>query len=298
MAAQIFKKLNGTISSWFQLGIGAASHGIKDQTLGVQACLVNGGSQSNFLSAQHDGSATVVAADSVVPNFLDLQQRDCVIAQGFDGTTGPVGATVGDYMICHTTGGAYTAGHIYIADTAISGIAIPMYKMQSVCNRVAFSGTVSMISNGFYTATTGSAPFGWTLFGDGTTGAAGEVRLITVPFGFADFTFPTDATKDSTTAIASGAIVTKASVKINTAFMIVAVPFDGQIKASVLGTPTSILAYTDSNLAYGAGNQFDSDFDVPISAGGVVRLTLHCLTAVPTVGAGVVNVEYCNTPLA
>lgn len=282
----VFKKLRGTIETFFQLGISATSHGIADNANGVEARTNNNAAASHFISGVQ------ATADDQCPNRLDLKQRDCLIAQGFDGVTGPVGATVGDYMICHTSGGGYTAGQIYIATAPTVGVAIPMYKMQNVCNLNAFSGTVGMIANGFYTATTGAAPFGWTLFGDGTAGAAGEVRIIVVPYDWTDFIIGS-TTLTSTTAISNNAGVSRTTVVVKNAFAPVAAL--ATIAVDVLGVPTPLMLTTDSNL-YLANTQFQSDEQIPISTGGFVQLTLAAAIAV-TAGSGNVVVEYCNVPL-
>jgi len=291
--ANVFKKLRGTIENFFQLGITSTSHGIVDNANGVEARTNNNAAASHFISGIQ------AAADDQCPNRLDLKQRDCLIAQGFLGATGPVGATIGDYMMCHTTGGIYTAGQIYIATAPTIGVAIPMYKMQNVCNLVAFTGTVSMNANGFYTATTASAPFGWTLFGDGTTGAAGEIRSILVPYTFADFIVGTTP-KLSSAAVTLGSLVNRTSVNVDTSFAAATLATIAVIIQSV-PTPKVLMATTESNLILGGSNQFDSDeFAVlgpPLTAGGVVELSLTA-AVLPLAGSGYVVVEFTSTPLA
>jgi hypothetical protein len=155
----IFKKLYGIVDNYLQLGVGSTAHGIADNANGVEAKENANGNRSNFITAQ----ATL---DEHCSNYLDLKQRIILLEFSFDGTTGIVGATAGQYGICHTTGGAYTAGDIYLATGATTGILVTVYKMQTVCNVTAFSGTVSMNSNSFYVANTGTAPYSWTITGD------------------------------------------------------------------------------------------------------------------------------------
>ena len=288
----LFKKLRGTIETFFQLGITPYSHGIGDNTNGIEARTNNNAAQSNFVSKQALGSANVAGTDAICTNLLDLKQRDCVITQGFDGITGPIGATVGDYMICHTSGGGYIAGQIYIATAPTTGIPIPMYKMQSVCNLIAFSGTVGMIANGFYTATIGSAPFGWTLFGDGTSGAAGEVRTISIPFSFADF-FAIPVPKFSTTTVPNNSIINRTSVKVNNAFLGVTL---ATIQVSLAGA-LILMATTDSNLTM-VNTEFDVDDFVQVAGGGGVPVRLDFTqTVLPLIGSGYVYVEFTATPM-
>ena len=155
----IFKKLYGIVDSYFQLGIGATSHGIADNLNGIEARTNADNARSNFITNQ----ATL---DEHCSNYLDLKQRVILLEFSFDGTTGIAGAVAGQYGICHTTGGSYTAGDIYLATGATTGTLVTVYKMQTVVNVTAFSGTVSMNANSFYVATSETAPYGWTITGD------------------------------------------------------------------------------------------------------------------------------------
>jgi hypothetical protein len=177
----IFKKIYGVVDNYLQLGIGSTAHGIADNINGIEAKENGNGTRANFLT----GQATI---DDHCSNLLDLKQRVIYLEFSFDGATGIVGATIGQYGICHTTGGIYVAGSIYLATGATTGVLVPMYKMQTVCNKTAFSGTVSMTTSGFYVATTSSTPFGWTNMGDG----GGTVPLVytgTIPAGDNQYIF-------------------------------------------------------------------------------------------------------------
>ncbi len=163
----------GVVDGYFQLGKGTNDFGIANHANGIEAKENGNGARAHFLTGQ-------ATADDHCSNLLDLKQRVIYIEFSFDGATGIVGATIGQYGICHTTGGIYVAGSIYLATGATTGVLVPMYKMQTVCNKTAFSGTVSMTTSGFYVATTASAPFGWTIMGDGSATPPAEYNT-TIP---------------------------------------------------------------------------------------------------------------------
>jgi hypothetical protein len=168
----VFKKLYGIVDNYLQLGVGSTAHGIASHTDGIEAKENNNGIRSSLIT----GQATI---DDHCSNLLDLKQRVIYLEFSFDGTAGIVGAIIGQYGICHTTGGGYTAGEIYLATGATTGVLVPMYEMQAVCNQTAFVGTVSMSSNSFYISTSGIAPYDWALMGDGSTSL--QVYETTIP---------------------------------------------------------------------------------------------------------------------
>ena len=165
----LFKKLRGIIGGYLQLDNTNTANGIANNINGIEARTNNNAAQSNFVSAQALGGTTT-GTDANCSNLLDLKQRALLIEFSFPGLV-PAFGSAGQYGICHTSGGIYVAGQIYLSDGISVLTAIPMYKMQNVCNINAFSGTVSMIANGFYSLRSIVSPWTvWELMGDGGGG--------------------------------------------------------------------------------------------------------------------------------
>jgi hypothetical protein len=284
----VFKKIKGIIGDLFVLGIDTTNHGIKDHADGVEMVNYDGTVRNNAIVARPQGANQDVHAAT----YLDLKERVVDIEWAFNGG-GPVpapGTNTGKYGLCHTSGGGYAAGDIYL-DDGVALILIPMYHMMTCSPRNAITGTVSMIADGLYLAEASAAPWNWTLKGDGAATATGIVQAIEVGFGFADF----PGTKSSTTSIPSGAKIIRSIVKVTTAFTPGAVP-TLLVEVDGPAVDTSVQLTTDNNIK--RINQYDvvDEITVPAAQGGPVRLTFAAGGAV-LAGVGTCLVEYV-TPFA
>lgn len=279
----VFKKLAGIIGTTFKLGIDATSHAIVDNTDGVKITANDGTTAANAVVARPQG----VSADTHASTYLDTKERVIDLEFSFNGGAPPTPAA-GQYGICHTSGGGFSAGQIYLSTGAIIATtdAIPMYKMMLASPRSTFTGTVSMDANSIYLAQSGAAPYSWTAKG-GSPGYAGDVQTIKVSFGWADM----GTNVDSTATIPDGATVTRTAVVVTTAF-------SGGVNPRVTilshgtGGDDTLQTTTDNRLT--KADQYDVDDFVIIQAthGGPVRATL---TGTATAGAGYTVVEY-TTP--
>lgn len=276
----VFKKIKGIIGDIFMLGIESAAHGIKDNTDGVAIVQNDETTLANAVVARPQGANQ----DTHAATYLDLKERVIDIEWSFNGAAAPApGTNTGKYGLCHTSGGGYSAGNIYL-DDGVALTLIPMYHMMAASPRSVITGTVSMIADGMYLAEGSAAPWNWTLKGDGTVTYTGIVQAIELSFGFADF----PGTKSSTATIPTNAKVIRSIVKVATAFTAgalptVAVDIDGPV------TDTALRSTTDQNLK--AARQYDVVDEITCADGGPVRLTLASGGAV-LAGAATCLVEY------
>lgn len=279
----VFKKLAGIIGDFFILGIDTTSHGIKDHTDGVQITDNLGTTSANAIVARPQGANANIHAST----YLDTKERILDLEFSFNGGAPPTPAA-GLYGICHTSGGGFSAGSIYLSTGAIIATTdvIPMYKMMMCSPRSAVAGTVSMDANSIYIAQSGSAPYTWTLKG-GSPGYAGDVQTIKVPFGWADM----GTNVDSTATIPDSATVILTSVVVTTIFSGGANPAATVLSHGAGGDDT-LQSTTDNKLT--KARQYDVDDLIIIVAthGGPVRVTL---TGTATAGAAYALVMY-TTP--
>jgi hypothetical protein len=200
-----------------------------------------------------------------------------LISFSFTGASPPSpGDNTGKFGFAHTSGGSYTAGDV-VYDSGTALLKIPVSVCTMLTTGVAVSGTVSLIDNGLYALEDGS----WTLKGDGGSSSTGLQRVISVAWvGTGGAT-----SVSSTTAIPSGAIVTRVANKVTTGL-----DGSGTILVVVDGTADeTILATADSDSA--TVGEYENYEKHVITSGneGVVKVTVG---GTPTVGAGLVLVEY------
>lgn len=282
-----FSKVRGIIGSIFTLGIGSRAHALKDHDDGVAIRDNGDANNANIVIARPQGVNQNVHGTT----YLDLKERVVDIEFAFDGATYTPGSNNGKYGLCHTSGGSYTAGAIYL-ESGLSLTPIPMYKMIAACSRITFSGTVGMVEDGFYLSESAVAPYNWTLKGDGGANGIGRVKTISLPFSYTDIGSPVH----SSTTIPSGAKIYRSTVSVSTAFSGGASP---TCLVEVEGTSidTVLQSTADNNLAMPTPpNYFDNEevLNVPPGEGGPLRVTLG---GTATAGVAVVDVLYAM-PLA
>ena len=217
-----------------------------------------------------------------IPVLLDLQGRCPTITWSFAGSSPPsAGTNSSEFGICHTTGGAYTAGRIYY-DTSSVLLVIPTEVCRAIYTAIPVTGDVSLIDNGSYSSVDGVT---WELRGDGGSSTTGLIKIIEVPYAFGD-----TGGKFSTTTIPSGARVLMVRNIVETAFNntpTLAVIVDGTSDESIMGIADSDLTTT--------GEYHNEDTHLITSSNtGVVKVTVG---GTPSAGAGRVLISFV-TPLA
>jgi hypothetical protein len=274
----MFKKLSGIVGSVFKIGL--TGNAIANHTDGLAVRNSADDANKNLVVARPQGSNK----DLHAAPFADVKERVVLVEFSFNGGTPPSGGTnSGKYGMCHTSGGSYNAGELYYDDGSDLNLVTP-YKMQVVMTKVAVAGTVNLIDEGLYIAESASAPYSWTLKGDGTPVYTGVERVIEIPVTAAAGNF------DASTAVPEGARITRVSTKVSTAF-------DGSATIAVLihGSSDLTVQTTSENSPGSAGTYETGDYeDVSSTYAGPPRVTLG---GSPSVGAAKVYVHYA-TPFA
>jgi len=266
----------GTMATFFQFGL--QGNAIKNDTNGLEVRNAADTASANLIVA----SPTL---DVHASTYLDVKQRTLLIEFSFDGAAPPAGgANTGSYGFCHTSGGSYTQGQV-VYDNGTSLDLIDIYKMHCInTNSTAITGAISLIANGTYQAEASTAPYSWTLKGDGTVSNVGALRLVRIPIALA-------ATTDSTTSIPANATVMEVQTNVTSVYSAgttIAVAVNGS-------TPLSIQDATKNNPE--ATHTYVTQDLLPVASAnaGVVRVTI---TGSPAAGAGEVIVSYAEAYLA
>lgn len=273
----LYDKIAGTTETTFQIGSAAAGNVVATNTDGI-AIQDESAVAKNLTVARPQGANQDVHAAT----YLDVKERILLIEFSFAGGTPPAGgANTGKYGFCHTSGGVYNAGQVYL-DNGVSLVAVTVNKMQMLASTSAVTGTVSLIANGVYIAQTASAPYTWTTKGDGSGTNTGVRKAISIPITATAGNF------DSTTSIPSGAKIMRVYCNVSTLY-------DGAATIAVRingGTPLTVMA-TSENRPNKVGLYANTPFAaVGAPNAGVVRVILG---GAPTVGAAEVVVEYNET---
>jgi hypothetical protein len=268
----MWKKLTGIIGSTLELGF--AGNAIQHHADGIAIRNNADDANKNLVVARPQGTNKDLHAST----FADTKERVILIEWSFDGGTPPTpGDHTGQYGLCHTSGGSYNAGEVWFDDGAAVTLVTP-YKMLVLMTKVSVAGTVNLIDEGLYIAQSGSAPYSWTLKGDGTPNYTGVERIIMI-----DIPAATAGNYDATTAIPEDARITKVITKIIT-------PFDaGTLTVLVHGSSDLTVQTTAENDTATAGTYETGDYEeVTSSFAGPPRVTI--VTAAS--GAAEVYVHY------
>jgi hypothetical protein len=230
-----FENLKGIMGSLWQVG-GPAGNALKAETYGLSVRDKTGS------TLQRLGVGRAVSTTDAT-SFLDVQEKAILIQFSFDGASPPVaGTNTGNYGMCYTSGGSYNAGAIYL-DTGSTLLAVSGYKGQLIMTTAAFTGSVSLVANGIYVAQTNTAPFSWTLKGDGAPTASGLSKSISLTVGLSNVS--------STTSIPANSTVTGVVLNVTTGYGIgttLAVTVNGSTPVTILSStendPTTVDLYT------------------------------------------------------
>lgn len=275
----VYKNFIGTMKDIFHIG-GPSGNAIKNTTDGVS---VRNSADSAFQNIQIKQASGSVVEHGV--NWLDLRDANVLIQFSFDGGTAPAAGTNTDtYGFCHTSGGAYTAGQIYY-DDGTTLRATKVHVGTRITTGSAITGTVSLNANGVYAAHSATAPYSWTLKGDGMAGGTGVTKVIEVPID-------TSASKSSTSSIPDGAQVLRVSTKITTAY-----DNSATIEVLVDGTSDLVIQPTTENDP-STVNMYVSEVEngnITASNEGVVTVNVG---NTPSAGAGTVLIEFAPSTLS
>ncbi|MEA3391379.1 MAG: hypothetical protein U9Q91_00210 [Candidatus Marinimicrobia bacterium] len=275
----VYKNFIGTMKGLFHIS-GPSGNALKNASDGIE---VRNAADSAFQNINVKQASGLVSEHGI--NWLDLRDANVLVQFNFDGGSAPAaGANTGTYGFCHTSGGSYTAGQLYY-DDGTTLRATKIHVGTRITTGSAVVGTVSLNANGVYAAHSSTAPFSWTLKGDGMAGGTGVIKTIEIPID-------TSATKSSTSSIPDGAEVFRVSTKITTAY-----DNSATIEVLVDGTSDLTIQPTDENDP-STTNMYESDVESGIitsSNEGVVTVNI---ANTPSAGAGSVLVEFAPTTLS
>ncbi len=275
----VFNNVLGTMKSLFHIG-GPQGNSLKNVSDGIAVRNAADDSDQNITIKQASGA---VSGHGV--NWLDLRDANVLIQFSFDGSSAPApGTNTGMYGFCHTSGGTYTAGQIYY-DDGTQLRATKIHVGTRITTGSAISGTVSLNANGVYAAHSATAPFSWTLKGDGMAGGTGIVKSLEIDID-------TSASKSSTSSIPAGAEIIRVRTKITSEY-----DNNAQISVIVDGSSDLTIQPADENDPSVASMYVSEveDGAVTSSTEGVVTVNI---TNSPSTGAGKVIVDFAPTTLA
>ena len=265
-----YQSLPGTMQTVFHIG-GPAGPTVVRSSSDLQIRDAANSAMANLQVARAS------AADHAT-SYTDLKERALLIEFSFAGASAPApGANTGKYGMCHTSGSTYTAGSIYL-DNGTSLALVTTYKGSVLASTTVVTGTVSLITNGVYVAQTGTAPYTWTLKGDGAASGTGSVKLIKV-------TVPVTGGVSTT--------VIPTSSKVMAVYTNVTTPFSagGTIATTVSATTIQPSADVEATVA----GVYKSEELTDIGTGAIVTVTVG---GSPALGAAEVVVSYVEAFLA
>lgn len=274
----LFRNLIGTTKTLFHIG-GPSGNLLKNVADGLSVRNSTDASLQNLSVKAASG-----ASGDHATSYMDLKDANALISFSFDGASAPsAGSNTGTYGFCHTTGGAYTNGEVYY-DTGTELRLIKIAAGSTIASGSAVTGDVSLVANGIYCAHSSSAPYTWTLKGDGTNGGTGLVKVIEIPIG-------TSASYSSTSGIADGAEVLWAKLRVTTPYS------SGATIGAVVDGTTDLTIISSADVDAESADTYFIDIDdgsVTASNEGVVTVNIG---GAPAAGAGLVLVGFASTTL-
>jgi hypothetical protein len=270
MAAGIWKKLLGTISNNFALGLGGPQ-------LKNNAGVIEHRNTGDTAFAIARGASPVGDNDLVTKAYADtLATRSIVTAQISGASALPNNSAVEHFIVVSTTGGNGSIGQLYWDDGSNSGTVtvIPATSGSMILTTVALSGgTVTFKADTLYMWDTVAGA--WVAAsGAGASGSLREIR----------FAITNAASQSSATQIPANAVVVDTAVEITTPYSAGATIAVGQT-----GT-TNLLQATTDNLPQTAAI-YDVEGDTAWGASALAVLVT--VAGAPAAGAGFVLVTYC-----
>lgn len=265
--------LTGIASALFQLA-GKAGNQLKSIAGGIQVLDAAGTALVNLSAAHSSGTVP----EQVVTR-QDLGDSSSLIEGSFDGASPPSpGANTGKKLVCHTTGGAYSAGEVY-HDTGTTLRLLVTEKGWSIVTAVAVNGTVVLENDSVYTAESGTAPFTWTKKGDALGATIGVVSTIAV-----------SATTAASTASTE---IPPAGSEIGVCYAVITTAYDNSAALTLYLDGTADLAIGTISAADAAiGGRFDFAPEDPFVVAGNTGAVTVDISNTPTTGAVEMHVEY------
>jgi len=153
----VFADIRGTIGKILKIGIGGMQ--LKSEATRLAA--------RNLTDSDYTPMAVGVptASEDATP-YAMVQQRAVLLSGGFNGAA-PVFVTFGGtYLMCHTTGGIYTAGMVYLVNPTETGAdPIVFYPGLLAATAVGFVGTYSFNTDDMYMLMVATPPYVWDVRG-------------------------------------------------------------------------------------------------------------------------------------
>ena len=195
----IFQKLSGIIGSTFQIG-GTSGPILKNNSGAVEA---KNAADSAFVPV-NAGTPTAWGNNAVVT--ATMLQKAFIVGAEFDGASPPSNSGTVQYLLCTTTGGAYTAGDLAFDNGTSTGTVSRI----AATNGMVVSVTAPL-NTGALTVDPGVQVWFSGSFTPLLTGYSGIAKSILVDFTDADFGA---GTKSSTATIPANATILNTRVQV------------------------------------------------------------------------------------
>lgn len=303
--AGLFQKLSGIIGSTLQIGIGGPkvknSSGVieaRNAADGAFTSLRTNGyylgstgpflkNSSGTLAVRDSGDTTYAPLNAGTPTSwgdnavitATMLQKAFIVGAEFDGASPPSNTGTVQFLLCTTTGGAYTAGDLAFDNGTSTG---------TVSRIAATNGMVVTVTAALNTGTLTVTPGAYVWFGGSftalITGYSGITKSIEVDFTNADFG---GGTKSSTATIPANARILNTRVQVLNSNA-----FDaGTVSVGYTGVADILQATTDNDLTTTGlyvveGTSTNADWDTS------ARAVLLTFTGSPTAGQGRAVVTY------
>ncbi len=230
--ANIFQKIAGIIGSTFQIGIGGPK--VKNNSGDIEARNAADSAYTSFRTNGYylgasgpyikNSSGTLAIRDSSDATYAPLNagtpttwgdnalvtasmlQKAFIVGDEFNGTSPPANSGTVQYLLCTSTGGAYTAGDLAFDNGTSTGTVtrIPATDGMVVSVTTALNTGTLTVDPGVQAWFSGS-------FTPLLTGDSGIAQSIMVEFSDADFA---GVTKSSTATIPADAIILNTRVQV------------------------------------------------------------------------------------
>lgn len=265
------QNLSGIAENSFQIG-GKAGYKWAVDTDGLK--LVNAAGTTFVMVTAAGADGTDVAHLSSWLNTMSTVAR---IDFGFDGASPPAaGTNTGKFGLCHTTGGTYLAGEIVYDDG--TALLVQPIGRHIIVPSVNITGTVTLGADKAYYNKTNTAPYTWTLCGDGS--GTGTVKHITETAALAASTSSTESCLDG--------------ARLSSCYAVIGTAYDNSAVITISLGSLTIGTISAADAATTGRFDFAPD-SVAIATGGTLTIAI---SPTPTVGSVTVDAFYSDTQLS
>lgn len=274
--ANLLEKITGTISSFFQIGVGGPR--VKNNGGLIEA---RNAADSGFVIVR--GATPVATNDLTTKQYVDTISKPFLCSAQFNGSSSlPNNSSVEKYIIVTTTGVNASIGQVLWDNGLNDGNTVtvlgPTNGMCVAIQAALSGGTITFQTDSIYIWDNPSTT--WIKIGD-IGSVTGAIRLIR-------YAITNAATQDSTSTIPTTAFIVKSRLQLTT-------PYSGGATISVgqPGATTAFMLTTDNDpVGYAANDAFEVPQDTAaVSPANVVRTTVG---GSPAAGAGIVSVWYSS----